>query len=56
MTLTVHSMQDNCLKTVTLTDYEVAEFEQDYIVLSTTMRKKFPTLESFIRFVLSFNI
>lgn len=56
MTITVHSMKDNCLKTVTLTDYDIAEFEQDYAVLSPGLRKKLPTLTDYIRTVLSFNI
>jgi hypothetical protein len=53
LTITVHSMKDYCLKTVTLTPDEVHIFEQRYAKLPAQL---FQTLEDYISCVLSHNI
>jgi hypothetical protein len=53
LTVTVHSMKDGCLKTCTLSPEELQRFEQRYAKLPDAL---FPTLEEYIRAVLSYNI
>lgn len=56
MTIKVHSMKNNNMVTVTLTDEDVKWYEEYYKQMSENFRKKVTTIEDFIAFILSANV